>query len=489
MILKYDENEFRIKLGVSTVGFKEKPKGNEIIRMRYKREELSINEFSEKIRSGYNFTHNYNTIGDEYGLKEKTIQNFSFTNFIWIDVDKSNMDVNTTFNKLTNKPTITYTTMSNTDVCFRFRFVYVLDFSIKDNNEYREYLNLIVNDLLNDLGSDFLECIDRSCWNVSTQMYGSKLDCILFTDENLIYTKKSLENIKSKLEVKDLVDKCGKDLVYLKKEERGIYNENTENPALNDLCKMVLENYKSEFNYTQYLSNVNSAMISSDDMYVNIIDQNIYELNMYYPKGTKVPLGKRHKVLFLHGIIIRNITPEITILNLATTLYFLYKRNYTYSSDLGLYDICKVSENVMLLDLNDDKVKRTGKRKYIFNKTVGGYETITKQQKLIGFGLARRRTRDTTVLSNYDCNKSVIENARDLNVSPSTIYNSLKDNNVNTNNDNKYVNFVELYNSNPTIRSVRKLAKLVGISEKTVQKYKRRIESEIKDDDDFENYI
>ena len=206
---------------------------------------------------------------------------------------------------------------------------------------------------------------------------------------------------------------------------------------------------------------------------------NIYEINMYCPRGSKVPIGNRHNILFRQGIILRNISPNISIVDLTTTMWCLYKIHYTQSPDLGIYEVCQIGEGVMRLDATNERFTKTGRRKYLYNKDT--YDNISREDKYKELGKAKRKRRDNIINQNYDWGKSATENSGILGTPLSTIYNFLNDNEFKTQSTNKYLNFVNKYKENPNIRSIRKLAKLTGVSEKTVQKYIRKIKLDEKD--------
>jgi hypothetical protein len=482
------ENQYKLQLGISTKNFTQKPNPTEIRKIQFRKESITVNEMANLIKEGYCFSHNFNTQQQVYGLHEKTINAFDYTNYLWLDIDNSAHNLESFYHQLNHKPTIAYTTLSNTDQNYRYRLIYLLDFSITSNEEYKTYLNVIVNDIVNDLGNHFIQFIDRKCFNVSLMMYGSKKDCTLIQNDKCIYTNQMIEQIKSKLEsnqstfkFKDLIGlnelKCSKEFILNKVIEENTITDNGYSTT-SHLCNQVIENYNNGFNYQDYLSNVNTIKIESEELYIDVSDLFIYELNLYSAKGGRVPIGNRHGTLFRQGIILRNITPSITIEVLSTILYCLYKFHYQHSHDFGVYEVCRISHGVMKLNHDDEKFKNTGRRKYIFNRNIYSSIDISKEDKIKELAKCKRRKRDTFLQKNYDWNKSVLDNAKLLNLSKSTFYNYLKENNHCLNRDNKYSEFLELYNQNLEIRSVRKLAKLTGLSDKTVQKYKKRIENE-----------
>ena len=129
------ENEYQIQLGISTQNFSQKPTGNEIRKIQFSKESFSIPEMVEKIKQGHCFSHNFNTQQLAYGLSLKTINNFDHTSYIWIDIDKSNCDLKTFYDHLQHKPTIAYTTLSNSANNYRYR--------IHNTNEFTVYFSII----------------------------------------------------------------------------------------------------------------------------------------------------------------------------------------------------------------------------------------------------------------------------------------------------------------------------------------------------------
>lgn len=484
------KNQFQLQLGISTNYFTHKPTPTEIRRIQFRKESITVNEMVNLIKGGYCFSHCFNTQQQTFGLHEKTINNFDYTNYLWIDIDKSACSLESFFNQLKHKPTLAYTTLSNSVNNYRYRLIYLLDFRITINEEYRRYLNVFVNDIVNDLGNDFIRFIDRKCFNVSSMMFGSKMDCTLIQNQELIYTNQMIEQIESKLKsnqsifkFKDLTGlnelKCSKVFNLNKEEERDVIDGNRKDTT-RELCNRVLENYKNGFNYSIYLTNRENINNVSEDLYIDVSNQYIYESNIYFKNKSKIPKGNRRRILYRNAIIIRNITPDIDTITLATVLYCLYKYHCETSYEFGVLDVCYISQGVMTLNPEDEQFRDTGRRKYLFNKDHYSSIDISREDKIKELAKCKRRKRDTFLQKNYDWNKSVLDNAKSLNIAKSTIYNFLNENNHSLNRDIKYIEFVELYNQNPQIRSVRKLAKLTGLSDKTVQKYKRRIENEEK---------
>jgi transposase len=133
-----------------------------------------------------------------------------------------------------------------------------------------------------------------------------------------------------------------------------------------------------------------------------------------------------------------------------------------------MLQVCNAAISVFKTDMED--LKDLGKRKYLINPD---YKDLSRADKFKELGKARRKTRDNNILPYYDCNKSVKDNAKELEVSKNTIRNCLNDNNIKTTNQEKFDRFIVIYGNCPDA-SVRQLIKLTELSDKTVQKYKKK---------------
>ena len=201
-----------------------------------------------------------------------------------------------------------------------------------------------------------------------------------------------------------------------------------------------------------------------------------YELKFLLDKNKqekKITKGHRNKTLFYHAIVLRNIKPDISVEELACTLYWIYQHKYEVSTDLSITNICKTALNVMKLDSSTESFKKAGKRKYLINPI---YKALPIELKRKELGKARRKKRNEYILSNFDCNKTIEENAKELNIAASTIYAAFKENKIEKRNDTKFQNFLEAYWNNHGA-SIRELAKLTKLATSTIQRYLQRIHS------------
>lgn len=464
MILSYE-------MGVSTQSYTQKPTFKNV---RYNiKENVNKDEMIRLIQQGYCFSHSFNVNG-EFGNKEKTINNFKQTNYLWFDFDDCIDDINNIYQRLTCKPNIAYTTISNMQEgkSNRFRIIYFTDFIIYSNDDYKYYLNLLLNTIITDLGNDYLKYIDNNCFNVSQQMFGSNQKSIII-DNDMIYNKSIFNDIISNYNIDNLLNKgkCSKNFKSnsIEKERKILKQDEEITTSVSELIKLLTATDIRQ--YQPLLTNEHTAILDSDDVYTNVTEQNIYKINSLYDKNNKrkkVKIGHRNKTLFSWGIIIRNINPNITIHELTKSLYWLYIYRCEKSDDFGMLQVCNTAISVYKTDIEDSK--DLGRRKYLINPE---YKDLSRTDKFKELGRARRKTRDNNILPNYDLNKSVKDNANELGVSENTIRNCLNDNCIKTTNQNKFDRFIVIYTNCPDA-SVRELNRLTGISTKTVQSYKKK---------------
>lgn len=462
-----------ITLSVSTQSFNEKPSNFGSI--RYTTQTISFKQFIDYIQNGRCFCHTFNTNhnNSEFGVKDKTIDNFKQTSFLWLDCDNAPIGIDEAFDKLKYKPNIAYSTFSNRIKGNRYRFIYLTDFLIKSNEEYQLYLNILLDSILFYLGKDFLNCIDKCCLNVSQQMMGSHKDCILLTNEESSFDNKLfsllLENNK-KFDVKGKAIECIHlpNLENIKKEKR----EKTilENQVLNTLVEKTSQIIK-EGKFQPKLSNLDKVIYDNTSVYTDVEDQGIYEVRFGCKdkKLIKIKIGKRSKALYACGLTLKKVTPSISLEEMAASLWWIYRNACETSDDMKLTDICRIT-----IGCFNKKNVETKKRKFVINPQ---YKCLNKKEKAKHLGLARRKKRNEKVLSNYDFNKTAKQNAEELGISENSIHAALKENDMALRQD-KYRHFCEVYKTNPNA-SVRKLAELCGIANTTVQRYKARYDKEL----------
>lgn len=473
-MISKDENNIKLIIGISTIGFKEKPKTESKDRndpllaknIKFSLHSVTLDDFAFHIQQGHSFCQHFETGKEIFGNWGKAYKYFSSAQFLWLDFDHANEDLNSAYNKLTYKPTIAYTTMSNSEVDFKFRFVYVIDFKITDVLDYKRYVNLIVNSIVQDLGKDYYDkrVLDRSCFVPTQQMFGSKPNSILIKNFDNIFQKDDFKEISKNIDIHPYVNMCTKSSTVSKE---GGEETITENRNISTTASGMHKGFTISY------SNIDKAILNYNSVYTNVSDQNIYSIKYLYDienkRYKKVPKGNRANVLYYQAIILRNMDPNISFENLSGKLIYLFRRHYD-QGDFPEEKVMEIAASVMNLDLSN--FSEIGKRKYVINPN---YIMLPKAEKMKELGNEKRKTRDEKILPNYDASISAKENAYYLGCSTSTIYKCLNENGALKRNDYKYNNFVKIYKENPESRSIRKLAKLANLSKSTVQKYLKNL--------------
>lgn len=461
---------YGLNLGVSTEYFTEKP--SKFNNLHYKKKYLKYDDFIAHILKGHCFCHNYQS--NDFIVKDKTEANFSATNFLWLDIDSCDTDLQHVFQMINYKPNIAYTSFSNAleGKGFRYRFIYLLNWEITSNEEYKKHINIILNSIKHDLGIKFInDYIDTSCYSTAQQFVGnSKMNCELKLNRDYYYTKELFNEIIENIECTTLLN------LNKKKKREGTVTKIEQNSTVKEFMSQIQNFDITTFHPT--LSNIEKADLDEQAIYTDVEEQNIYQVKFLLDennKETKVPQGVRNKVLFYQAIVIKNLSPDISLIELIKSLWWLYEHKYEKTKDFNLKDICHIAIHVMELDTQTELFKKAGKRKYLINPK---YKNMSLEQKRKALGEAMRKKRDNKILGSYDCNKTVSENAKDLGVSKNSVYNALNENGIMLARESKYQTFRNIFLDNPDA-SIRKLMKLTKLSNKTVQVYKKRLMDEL----------
>lgn len=501
----------RFHLGVSRQGFNMKPKDFKSI--RFNKKSMDATELVEVIKKGHLICHNYGDM-NEFGMKHKTNSNFYFTNLLWFDFDKCKYNIDELFKLAKIKPTIAYTTFSNTAIENRFRFIYLMEDVVEGVQEYHQRTNLVFNlvfdaDICNSLIKE--KQIDTCCFSAHQAFLGSTSNSVKYFNPDVILNFNFIKNIGKKLgffnsnknvmnyttnvssdvnyaydtylnfsdlyacdKLKQYVEfKCQDFSIKKEKKEKKIVLKNVKNETTS-ANKIIAEAKQLLFekSYVPKLNNYENATYSSN-VYTYVGNDGIYCLNTYFGESKMVLDSKRNKTSYHVANVIVNINPEISLSELVASIMWFRNRYYQNPLTYSDYEILKTAENVKL---NSERNER-GQKKYLINpeKKNG----LSKKEKMKYLGEARKQKRDDDILPNFNCNLTVKENAEILGKCVSTLYKCLNENGVNINRDFEYEKFVGIYfNTIESNQTVRKMADIAGISRAKSERYIKRIKSD-----------
>lgn len=504
----------RFHLGVSRQGFNMKPKDFKSI--RFNKKSMDATELVEVIKKGHLICHNYGDM-NEFGMKHKTNSNFKFANLIWFDFDKCKYNIDELYKLAKIKPTIAYTTFSNTAIDNRFRFIYLMEDVVEGVQEYQLRTNLIFNLVFNaDICNSLIKekQIDTCCFSAHQAFLGSTSNSVKYFNPNvdlnlevikntgkqfgyfnsnrnmLNYTTNVSSNVNytydTYLNFSDLYA-CDKLKQYVefkcqdfsinkdkkKKVEKEIVLENGKNMTLST-NEIIAQAKQLLFNksYVPKLNNFENATYSSN-VYTYVGNDRIYCLNTYFGESKMVLDSKRNKTSYHVANVLVNINPEISLSELVASIMWFRNRYYQNPKTYSDYEILKTAEKVKL----NSECNERGKKKYLINPELKN--GLTKKEKMKYLGEARKQKRDEDILPNFNCNLTVKENAEILGKCVSTLYKCLNENGVNINRDFEYEKFVGIYfNTIEASRTVRKMADIAGISRAKSERYIKRIKSD-----------
>ena len=125
----------RFNVSISTNNYAIKPSKIEYRKMVFQQKEVDIEELSNYISNGYSMCHNFTN--DTFSIKYKTYNNFTNTNLVVLDFDSSPLSFDETMGRVKIKPSIGFTTFSNSVNDNRFKLIYLFDDLITSKEDYK----------------------------------------------------------------------------------------------------------------------------------------------------------------------------------------------------------------------------------------------------------------------------------------------------------------------------------------------------------------
>lgn len=191
-----NSSNFTFEVSYSTSSYDSKPTSDQIKYMHFAMSKTNVNEFVDKISSGYSYCAVYNN--DDFGMSFKKDSNFAYTQVISVDVDKTTISLNEALERLKTTPTVAYNTFSNGhNNLYCYRLVYVFEEpieSVKQAKLYTIALNQIVSDELN-IKTDSNACKVSQYFNGTNDSNVFVSNCVYeLSDFNIDDIKVSLQN-------------------------------------------------------------------------------------------------------------------------------------------------------------------------------------------------------------------------------------------------------------------------------------------------------
>lgn len=398
-------SEYEFTLFVSQKNYSSKPSKDEMPKMRFVPQQLTIESALECATQGKAFCYTFQSdkADGSLSVKDKKKENFISTSAIIYDFDDMKVSMADYINSITYKPSFAYPTYSDgKNGLSRFRLAYVLDAEILGESDFNAIYHAIAN------ANQFVkETKEQGGWDVRSvaQMYFGTTQDVSTYISNTVYSINDFQPYiapvieKKKSESKSL-NTCqyaiDKEFLY------NLYHSKYE-----DFFKIYFDSYYP--NYSQSLET--TLTLSENEMWYEYPDD--YVAVFRKREGKKVlkwNIGAdRKKKLYITAQMMLHNRPDLTIENLIYNLYI--ERKYYYNNADN-----KINNQVLI----DTAVNAFNRRinlnpsnhsSYRVNKEFWSEQGVGVHQAK---GFIRREIRVQEILPYIDSNKTVRENYNNL---------------------------------------------------------------------------
>jgi len=392
-----------LNLSVSVKGSTRKPEGNEIARMQFQKENITLDTFVDYVKQGKTFCYCFNTTNDIFSNSEKTKKNFEYTNIIAIDVDDSAVAMKDYVDTLTYKPSVIYTTYSNGLKGYRFRLVYCFEDKITDENTYKGLYNAI-------LKNNNMVLSDNCMKSVNQCFIGNGSGNVEVINNNVVYNT----NI---FDVSDYFSEVGKDIERRNKSVTEAKKAHLEASFKNDLNTMKRVDFLLKY-MKIYPIKERVDLIDTGKGYF-LYPQNYVEVYRKYNWiDGKARLHKWHngenrrKHLFMTALTFKYIFDNL--MGLEHLVYLLIRElEYYYINDAEDYITVNEVVNIAYNALKSEYgVKAYRKHNFKVDKEYWNAQGITARQAA---NIIRRENRDNEIGEIYDCSLTDKQNVQFMN--------------------------------------------------------------------------
>lgn len=400
-----------LKLSVSQNAYKTKPVKKDIQVMKFIRQEISLEQFSNKLKQGFSFCHWFNAKG-VFGVREKRQDNFETANTIFIDIDKASVSMNDYVNNLTMKPTISYTTPSNNpqDKKYCYRLCYVLSDDIISLEAYKANYRHISERLQSEV--PYVE-LDSHVGNVAQYVNGNGSGICEVVISNNVYEPIQFSNKQSILlsnsrESRQKIERDYSQIIsdvefiadFHKLSPIALCNKYSEKYPFFDKSPLIqMEGYNvypKDYTEIKRRKRIDSFAKSDEDL-------RIFSRLKLIKDGE----GRRNK-LYTGCLIRRQINSEVTFEHLLMNL--VYERLYYFdNSDNVLTNkvLMDIAYNALTLPFEDITIPLYRPYEFSVNRDFCNDNGISIRKQC---GAVRRNLTDELIGQYYDFNLSIRKN-------------------------------------------------------------------------------
>lgn len=384
-----NSSNFNFEVSYSISSYNAKPTSDQIKYMHFAMSKTNVNEFADKISSGYAYCAVYDY--DDFGMSQKKDSNFAYTQVISVDVDKTTTPLNEALEMLHTTPTVAYNTFSNgTNDLYCYRFVYIFQEpieSIKEAKLYTLVLNQIVSEELH-IKTDANACKVSQYFNGTNDSNVFVSDCVYeLSDFNIDDINGQSKSYKKEHH------NIGLDVHFEK-----------DTTLIKDFWNLKLTEFL--YKYDSIMPNIQNSKIdipSEDEPFIDI-PSDYREIKRYWyllvdEKGNKLDYVRkikdgegRRKKLFINGIIRRLINPSITFENMLHNIVWEF---VTYMINDGnkitKTILWQIVQDVMKTDMT--RYSELGKttRKWMVNPYFSAKYGMSKREVINKFKLNKKQ--------------------------------------------------------------------------------------------------
>ena len=436
-------HDYRFWVSLSQQKFDHKPdRTTEVGKLIFNRAYQSVEGFANLIAKGYCYAPIFNSA--TFSMSDKTDANFQYSSFVSIDIDHTQVDMNTMVDGLEYKPTISYTSCSNgLDGNYSYRLIYCFSDKIEGTREYYNYVHTVL-----EANKISIDDIDKRSLKASQYYNGNGCGNIDIKVSNIIYNK--LDYIEY---YKDYYNNNINNILYTNSNESISLTHNTTPPTIMsyndtfvnknfeyDYWNMRMEDVLSK--YLDEYPNIEHTplpVVDEDTPYI-MFPSDYVEIKRYWRvedgRTAKIKDGEgRRRKLFLNGILRRLINPNITFDNLIYNLLFelvYYVSNYEAENVIDKKEIFHIARNVIKADMTKyDCLKGTDRRFMVNRRYCEKYGLNKKQVR----NEAMKMIRSQGIGELYDCSLTDKQNLEvmkqhGLEISPITLKRWRKENGI-----------------------------------------------------------
>lgn len=375
------------RMNISSTYFNEKPKGNEIAKIKFNEMTVSNDMLSSFISNGYC-----------YCPTDRKKDNVRESDYICIDIDNSTVPMNEYVSTLTDKPTIYYTTPSNGNIeksqekfgndkhIYRFRLLYALDTPTTNATEYEKAYRYITS-------TNNMSFVD---FRPANQYYNGSKGCELHNTHR-VYTlpeeykdidvEESKQRNKGKSPHKKSragteTGRCIKDIL-----DKNVLQKFLDCSRYEDFLSWYYGEFgeSSLLRETPYLPDENDERWLIPGKYYVIQKKKIVwdKENKTYIYGKWEDKEDRHTKIYRTGIILRRLNPEASVNDLLREIVSILLTYYSLKNSDGTLKFTKdyilqTLESIMKADL-DVKMKEVKHQSFKANETYCKKNGVSKR--------------------------------------------------------------------------------------------------------------